>query len=387
MEKLWCLKNNFNYNTLLIITIFLISGCDQFGSIPKDDNYKRMKESPNYSISEDKFLNQNPEVMNEMKKNSGFWANPRKNLANNFFFNSNITSPETELPEDKTSLNENFVKSTDNIKFAWLGHSSILMSINNKVILIDPIFASSASPFSWLIKRYQPPVFKMKELPKIDFILISHDHYDHLDMKTIKFFKKNKNISFIVPLGVGSHLTKWGVPNSRIIEMDWWDTKTIKGVKFICTPAQHFSGRKGFIETQKSLWASWVVKSGNRSFYFSGDSGYSKHYKQIGDKYGPMEVVFMDSGQYNTRWKEVHNMPDEVIKGFVDLKGENLIPIHWGMFTLAMHNWFDPPVEIKKRAKDQNISLITPIIGQVINMKKMTSTESWWEKLINLVKY
>lgn len=386
MEKLWCLKNNFNYSIWLIITIFLISGCDQFGSIPKDDDYIRMKESPNYNISDDKFLNQNPKVMNEMKKNSGFWANPRKNLANNFFFNSNITSPETELPENKTSLNESFVNSTNNIKFAWLGHSSILMSINNKVILIDPIFASSASPFSWLIKRYQPPVFKMKELPKIDFILISHDHYDHLDMKTIKFFNKNKNISFVVPLGVGSHLKKWGVPDSRIIEMDWWDSKIIKGIKFICTPAQHFSGRKGFIETQKSLWASWVVKSGDRSFYFSGDSGYSKHYKQIGDKYGPMEVVFMDSGQYNTRWKEVHNMPDEVIKGFVDLKGENLIPIHWGMFTLAMHNWFDPPVEIKKRAKDQNISLITPIIGQVINMKKMTSTESWWEKFINLVK-
>lgn len=386
MEKLWCLKNNFNYSIWLIITIFLISGCDQFGSIPKDDDYIRMKESPNYNISDDKFLNQNPKVMNEMKKNSGFWVNPRKNLANNFFFNSNITSPETELPENKTSLNESFVNSTNNIKFAWLGHSSILMSINNKVILIDPIFASSASPFSWLIKRYQPPVFKMKELPKIDFILISHDHYDHLDMKTIKFFNKNKNISFVVPLGVGSHLKKWGVPDSRIIEMDWWDSKIIKGIKFICTPAQHFSGRKGFIETQKSLWASWVVKSGDRSFYFSGDSGYSKHYKQIGDKYGPMEVVFMDSGQYNTRWKEVHNMPDEVIKGFVDLKGENLIPIHWGMFTLAMHNWFDPPVEIKKRAKDQNISLITPIIGQVINMKKMTSTESWWEKFINLVK-
>jgi len=386
LEKLWCLKNNFNYSIWLIITIFLISGCDQFGSIPKDDDYIRMKESPNYNISHDKFLNQNPKVMNEMKKNSGFWANPRKNLANNFFFNSNITSPETELPENKSSLNENFVKSTNNIKFAWLGHSSILMSINNKVILIDPIFASSASPFSWLIKRYQPPVFKLKELPKIDFILISHDHYDHLDMKTIKFFNKNKNISFVVPLGVGSHLKKWGVPDSRIIEMDWWDSKIIKGIKFICTPAQHFSGRKGFIETQKSLWASWVVKSGNRSFYFSGDSGYSKHYKQIGDKYGPMEVVFMDSGQYNTRWKEVHNMPDEVIKGFVDLKGENLIPIHWGMFTLAMHNWFDPPVEIKKRAKDQNISLITPVIGQVINMKKMTSTESWWEKFINLVK-
>ena len=264
--------------------ILQFSGCDQFGSIPKDDDYLRMKKSSNYNIPEDKFVNQNPDVMENVKKNSGFWANPRKNMANNYFFNSNKTEPETMLPEDKTSLNENFVKSSNNIKFAWLGHSSILMSINNKIILIDPIFSSSASPFSWLIKRYQPPVFKLKELPKIDFILISHDHYDHLDMKTIKFFNKNKDISFVVPLGVGSHLKKWGVEKSRITEMDWWDTKIIKGIKFICTPAQHFSGRKAFIETQKSLWASWVVKSGKRSFYFSGDSGYAKHYKEIGDK-------------------------------------------------------------------------------------------------------
>ena len=186
--------------------ILQFSGCDQFGSIPKDDDYLRMKKSSNYNIPEDKFVNQNSDVMENVKKNSGFWANPRKNMANNFFFNSNKTEPETLLPEDKTSLNENFVKSSNNIKFAWLGHSSILMSINNKIILIDPIFSSSASPFSWLIKRYQPPVFKLKELPKVDFILISHDHYDHLDMKTIKFFNNNKDISFVVPLGVGLSL-------------------------------------------------------------------------------------------------------------------------------------------------------------------------------------
>ena len=386
MQKFSILKNKLKFSLSVTIMIFQFSGCDQFGSIPKDDDYLRMKKSSNYNIPKDKFINQNPEVMENMRKNSGFWANPRKNMANNYFFNSNKTEPETLLPEDKTSLNENFVKSSNNIKFAWLGHSSILMSINNKIILIDPIFSSSASPFSWLIKRYQPPVFKLKELPKVDFILISHDHYDHLDMKTIKFFNNNKDISFVVPLGVGSHLKKWGVENSRITEMDWWDTKIIKGIKFICTPAQHFSGRKAFIETQKSLWASWVVKSGKRSFYFSGDSGYAKHYKEIGDKYGPMEVVFMDSGQYNTRWREVHNMPEEVIKGFIDLKGENLIPIHWGMFTLAMHNWFDPPVEIKKRAEEKSISLITPIIGQVIDMKNLIDTESWWEKFINVIK-
>ena len=364
----------------------LITGCDELGSIPTKDDHLRMRKSSNYSKLEDKFLNENPSAFKEMRKTSGFWSNPKKNLSNNFFFNSNTTEPENLLPEDKSSLNKNFLKSDKNIKFAWLGHSSILMSINNKVILIDPIFSSSASPVSWLVKRYQPPVFKLKELPKVDFILISHDHYDHLDMKTIKFFKQNKDTSFVVPLGVGSHLKNWGVDKTKIIEMDWWDQKIIDGINFICTPAQHFSGRKGYYEKNKSLWASWLVKSDKQSFYFSGDSGYGKHYKEIGKKFGPVDLVFMDSGQYNIRWKAVHNMPNEVIIGFKDLKGKNLVPIHWGMFTLAMHNWYEPPVEIKRRAEEQDISLITPIIGQVVDMNNIQKSENWWEKLINKIK-
>ena len=218
-------KKYINFYLFGMLILLFITGCDQFGAIPTKDDHLRMQESSNYSKLEDQFLNQNPRAFKEMQKKSGFWSNPKKNLSNNFFFNSNVTKPESLLPEDKSSLNAKFVKSNKNIKFAWLGHSSILMSINNKVILIDPIFASSASPFSWLVKRYQPPVFKLKELPKVDFILISHDHYDHLDMKTIKFYKKNKNVSFVVPLGVGSHLKKWGVEKSKIIEMDWWDQK------------------------------------------------------------------------------------------------------------------------------------------------------------------
>ena len=141
-----------------------------------------------------------------------------------------------------------------------------------------------------------------------------------------------------------------------------------------------------FWKTSKTLWASWVVQSGDKSFYFSGDSGYGKHYKQIGKKFGPIDLVFMDSGQYNVRWKAVHNMPDEVIKGFEDLNGKNLVPIHWGMFTLAMHDWYEPPVKIKRIAEKQNISLITPIIGQVVNMKKLPGFENWWEKLINKIR-
>ena len=364
----------------LNICIIFLNSCMQFGENPKGKHLEIIKDSPNYSVEDEKFVNRKEII------NLGFWDDPAAWFSNNMILNFNETVPKEVLPEIKPPDIYQFLEPTDSIKFIWFGHSTLLINIQNTIILVDPVFSKSASPVNFIVPRFQPPVLEINKLPNIDYILISHDHYDHLDMKTIKFFNNNKDISFVVPLGVGSHLKKWGVENSRITEMDWWDTKIIKGIKFICTPAQHFSGRKAFIETQKSLWASWVVKSGKRSFYFSGDSGYAKHYKQIGDKYGPMEVVFMDSGQYNTRWREVHNMPEEVIKGFIDLKGENLIPIHWGMFTLAMHNWFDPPVEIKKRAEEKSISLITPIIGQVIDMKNLIDTESWWEKFINVIK-
>ena len=382
MTKSTTLKNKLKFSLCVIIMILQFSGCDQFGSIPKDDDYLRMKKSSNYNIPEDKFVNQNSEVMENVKKNSGFWANPRKNMANNYFFNSNITEPETLLPEDKTSLNENFVKSSNNIKFAWLGHSSILMSINNKIILIDPIFSPSASPFSWLIKRYQPPVFKLKELPKVDFILISHDHYDHLDMETILYFK-NKNVKFITPLGVTSHMKKWGINEANLLELDWWDSIKYKDITFVCTPSRHYSGRLVSWKTSKTLWASWVVQSGEKSFYFSGDSGFDTHYKEIGNKYGPFDLVFMDSGQYNIRWKGTHNMPEEAILGFLDLKGKYLVPVHWGMFNIAIHNWYDPIQESVKYSSIYGVNLMTPKLGQIVELNQNNFFENWWNDLID----
>ena len=382
MTKSTTLKNKLKFSLCVIIMILQFSGCDQFGSIPKDDDYLRMKKSSNYNIPEDKFVNQNSDVMENVKKNSGFWANPRKNMANNYFFNSNITEPETLLPEDKTSLNENFVKSSNNIKFAWLGHSSILMSINNKIILIDPIFSPSASPFSWLIKRYQPPVFKLKELPKVDFILISHDHYDHLDMETILYFK-NKNVKFITPLGVTSHMKKWGINEANLLELDWWDSIKYKDITFVCTPSRHYSGRLVSWKTSKTLWASWVVQSGEKSFYFSGDSGFDTHYKEIGNKYGPFDLVFMDSGQYNIRWKGTHNMPEEAILGFLDLKGKYLVPVHWGMFNIAIHNWYDPIQESVKYSSIYGVNLMTPKLGQIVELNQNNFFENWWNDLID----
>lgn len=166
--------------------------------------------------------------------------------------------------------------SASTIKFIWLGHSSILLSIDAKTVLIDPVFADSAAPVSFIVKRFQPPVITIDDLPRTDYILISHDHYDHIDMKAIKHFS-NTNTTFILPLGVSSHLRSWGVNQSKMIELDWWDEVNLGGLSFVATPAKHFSGRLGLVSTMKTLWASWVIKSPKNKVYYSGDSGYGTH--------------------------------------------------------------------------------------------------------------
>lgn len=196
-------------------------------------------------------------------------------------------------------------------------------------------------------------------------------------METIQYFG-NKEITFILPLGVGSHLRRWGVEQSKITEIDWWGQVDMGDLSFIGAPTKYFSGRLGAISTMETLWSSWVIKSSENSVYLSGDSGYDTHYKEIGDKLGPFDVVFMDSGQYNERWRTVHNMPDEVIKGFNDLGGSYLVPVHWGMFNMSLHNWFDPAAEVTARSRQNDIQLITPRLGKLISLDDPPPFDEWW---------
>jgi len=361
--------------------LFFTTSCLQFGENPSGDHLERMRKSENYSIEKEKFKNRKENIFEQMSERDSFWDNPSQRFSNNMLFNSNETVPEQLLPEIKHPDIDKFLDSTNNIKFIWLGHSTILVNIQNTIILIDPVFSKAASPVSFIVPRFQPPVLELKNLPQIDYILISHDHYDHLDMETILFFKE-KDVKFITPLGVTSHLKKWGISESNLFELDWWKTINFDGISFICTPAQHFSGRLGLWEYSKTLWASWVVKSGNNNFYFSGDSGYDVHYKEIGKKHGPFDLVFMDSGQYNERWREVHNMPEEAIQGFLDLQGKILIPIHWGMFNLSIHNWYDPIQESVKYSSKYGVELMTPKLGQLVSLDRKNIFEKWWEDLI-----
>lgn len=241
------------------------------------------------------------------------------------------------------------------------------------------MFSNSASPFAFINKRFQKPVLALEELPKVDYIVLSHDHYDHLDMQTIKFFK-NTNTKFVVPLGVGRHLQYWGITADRITELDWWQTIKYDNLEFILTPAQHFSGRK-LIDYNHTLWGSWVVRDASHSIFFSGDSGYAKHFKEIGDKYGPFDLVFIENGQYDPAWRDVHMLPEDVIQAVLDLRAKAFVPIHWGMFCLAPHQWFEPIENIYKLAIACNIDLYTPKIGQVIVLEK-TTTQAWWREFL-----
>ena len=233
---------------------------------------------------------------------------------------------------------------------------------------------------SFLVKRFQKPVLQLEQLPKIDFIVISHDHYDHLDYETV-IALKGKTKHFYVPLGVGAHLEAWGISENKISEMDWWQETKMDQLTLVCTPAQHFSGRK-LNNGQSTLWSSWVIQSEKDRIYFSGDSGYATHFKEIGNKFGPFDIAMMECGQYNEKWSDIHMMPEETAQAGLDLQAKKIIPIHWAGFKLALHSWTDPVERVKLKATELDVTVITPEIGQEIIVKdSMTTYTNWWEGL------
>lgn len=333
------------------------------------------KQKPtNYSIEAGEFMNlpANDHRVNKMSFTETL------GIIKKVFFEKSTRSPKAKLPEVKPDLNE-FLKPSEFVKFIWFGHSSLLLNLDGKVILIDPVFGKSASPFDFLVTRFQPPVLKVSELPKIDAILISHDHYDHLDKSTIKQFV-GTSTEFIVPLGVGEHLLDWGIKNTNIVELNWGESISHGGIKFIATPARHFSGR-GILDRNKTLWASWVIQGKHDKLFFSGDSGYGDHFKEIGHRYGPFDYAFMENGQYNERWPEVHMQPEESIQALIDVNAKTMVPIHWGMFDLSLHHWSEPITRTYKIANAWDIPILTPRLGEIVDTGKKFENHIWWEAI------
>ena len=359
---------------ILIILSFLIfiflNFSPVFGASPDKNSKIIIENSKNFIAG--KFLN----LKSDYKNTSSFSDSSVKNTT----LMSLLSPPKDKNPIVPLPTIQFQGDTLTEGKFVWLGHSTLLMNIEGLIVMTDPVF-NRASPVPIFGKpfAYEQPI-NIGDLPKVDVVIISHDHYDHLDAKAIKDLSQSVD-RFLVPLGVKAHLERWGVDANRINELDWHDSEDYKNIKFTLTPAQHFSGR-GLTNRNSTLWGSWVVSSERIRAYFSGDGGYSETFKELGERYGPFDIAFIENGAYNTDWSQVHMFPHETVQANIDLKSNVLFPIHWSKFDLAFHPWDEPIIRITKEAKKRNINIATPMIGEVFDLTNLPKNP-WWEALRN----
>lgn len=356
---------------LLFLTAFLfVSFSPQFGASLTKEQKALFESSVNYSKG--KFINKG-----NVNLNMSF-SDMRKGFIG-FFNPLPYTIPKENIEVVKID-SLNIAQYKGETRLIWFGHSTFLLQIEDHSVLIDPMFGKVPAPHPWLgTKRFSNELpIEIDELPKIDAVLISHDHYDHLDYGSIQKLKEKVNM-FYTPLGVGAHLEEWGIEKTRIVELDWWQNASFEDLTFTCTPAQHFSGR-GINDRSDTLWSSWVINSNSENIFFSGDSGYGPHFKEIGERYGPFDFAMLECGQYNKLWSEIHMFPEETVQAGLDVKARIIMPIHWGAFKLAMHPWKDPIERVSKKAEGLEITLFTPRIGEIIKFSDLKLYKSkWWE--------
>jgi L-ascorbate metabolism protein UlaG (beta-lactamase superfamily) len=336
------------------------------GKLPSGKHLQRLKQSPNYK--ENAFQNLSPTPMKP--DDVSYWK-----MTTEFFKKNKNTAPPATLPSVKTDLAK--LNSSQPV-IIWFGHSSYFIRIENRNILVDPVFSGNAAPLSFMVKAFPgSDIYKAEDMPAIDYLIFTHDHYDHLDFKTIRKLKpKVKRI--YCSLGISSHLKYWGISENIITEMDWWQSEELEGnLLLTAAPARHFSGRG--IKRGQTLWSSFILKTNRHNLYLGGDSGYDLHFKEIGKKHGPFDISILEAGQYNTMWPLIHMMPEETVQAAVDLNAKALLPVHWGKFTLAMHPWNEPVKRILEKAKTLNIEVHAPKIGEPVILGNSFSTTNWWE--------
>ncbi len=294
-----------------------------------------------------------------------------------FLFQKNpFTKPPGAIPSVKTDL---LNLAADKDVLVWFGHSSYFIRLDGKTFLIDPVFSGNASPLPDTNKAFDgTDRYSVADLPAIDYLLITHDHYDHLDYKTIVELK-SKVKTVICGLGVSAHLKDWGYPADSLIEMDWYEKAELRnGFEIHAAPARHFSGR-GFTRN-KTLWVSYVLQTPTMKIFIGGDSGYDTHFSKIGNEYGPFDLAILENGQYDARWKYIHATPEEVLQAAKELKTKRLFPVHSGKFAMANHPWDEPLKKITELNKETNIPMATPMIGEAFFLKEDSQEfKEWWK--------
>ena len=290
------------------------------------------------------------------------------------------TVPIDAIPVQPVTRAQLDALSNDGNHVIRLGHSSHLLKLQGRYWLIDPVFGERVSPFSFIgPKRFHAPPLALQELPPIEGLVLSHDHYDHLDVPTIEYLRQ-KVQRYFVPLGVSARLQEMGVEAARIQEFDWWQSASHAGVQLTATPAQHFSGR-GLWDRNATLWASWVLQSGTQRIYYSGDSGYFGGFKQIGERFGGFDLALIENGAYDDYWPSVHMAPEQSMQAFEDLRAKVLYSVHNSTFDLAHHTWQDPLERLAALSAQRQITLATPVIGEVLTIGQARENRLWWRGL------
>ncbi len=355
--------------SLTIIILLIISGfvfvkfSPVFGGAPDEQTKSRMLASDNFK--NDSFVNRHP-----VSDDPDSPKPPMLDWLKSVLFPPQGKHPESPLP----TKTPNYVHQSEPT-FTWYGHSTILIDTGKLRLLTDPVFYR-ASPVWPVGSPYAfDHAFTIESMPNIDAVLISHDHYDHLDARAIAELDEKVG-HFYVPLGVRAHLLRWGISDEKITELDWFEETDFGGNTLVFTPSKHFSGRKPGVRND-TLWGSWVINTPELNAFFSGDGGYNPDFKMIGEEYGPFDIAFMEDGAYSPYWPEIHMLPEESVQAALDVKARNVMPIHWGKFDLAFHNWNEPVIRFRQAATSTDLNVATPYIGQTFKLDAPPS-ERWW---------
>ncbi|HZX95897.1 MAG TPA: MBL fold metallo-hydrolase [Myxococcales bacterium] len=338
-----------------------------FGGILEGTRLQRALRSPRFR--DGRFVNPVP---TEKLEPGTFWQMVRHQLLGN-----EERVPKRAVPVAVRSAADYAQLPASGLRATWIGHASALIEIDGRRVLTDPIWSERCSP-STLVgpRRFHPPPLALADLPPIDAVVISHDHYDHLDMATVTALAA-RGAYFVVPLGVGAHLERWGIPTGRISELDWGESTRIGVLLITATPARHYSGRNP-LRGDRMLWSSWVVRGPRHRFFFSGDSGYFDGFKQIAAQHGPFDLTLIKIGACDPTWQQIHMSPAEAVQAHLDLGGKVLLPVHWGTFNLAFHAWNAPPEEALAAARELGATIVLPRPGELVEPDRPQPVDPWW---------